>query len=345
MQVLRDLKGEEYEALKADIAKRGVIIPIEVDAATGEVLDGFHRLRACRELGKEAPQVERDLGGESPIEYALKLNLLRRHMTAVDWAEAFTRLLEERGIERGQGTRNDLTSATVAEVAAELGVAERTAERRLSLLGLPQELQEQVRSGERTARTALQEGGRQERRARAAEREGDGRKALPVAAGQYQTIVIDPPWWYEREDIRGAADHHYDTMGLEELMALPVGALVQPTAHLYLWTTNLRLPDAFRLVEAWDFDYKTLLTWVKPQIGTGHYFRGATEHVLFCVRGTLPLRADDIRNWFEAPRTEHSAKPDVFYEIVERASYGPYLDMFARSPRAGWDVHGDESGR
>ena len=87
----------------------------------------------------------------------------------------------------------------------------------------------------------------------------------------------------------------------------------------------------------------TALTWVKPSFGMGNYFRGSTEHVLFGVRGSLPLLRADVSTHLAAPRPpRHSQKPDAFYELVEACSPGPWLDWPARQPRDGWRAYGAE---
>jgi N6-adenosine-specific RNA methylase IME4 len=166
--------------------------------------------------------------------------------------------------------------------------------------------------------------------------------ALP--RGQFRTIVADPPWRYGNTRTRGAAEDHYPTMTIEELCALDVKSRAADQAHLYLWVTNNFLLEGFQVMEAWGFDYKTCLTWVKPQMGMGNYFRGSTEHILFGVRGGLKTLRRNQMNWFNAPRGRHSAKPESFYEIVETCSPGPYFEMFARRARLGdWHYWGNES--
>ena len=135
-------------------------------------------------------------------------------------------------------------------------------------------------------------------------------------------------------------------MTLDELAELPIPAAEE--AHLYLWTTNAFLRDAFDLLDTWDFDYKATLVWVKPQMGMGNYFRISHELVLFGIRGGLKTLRRDARSWFEAERGKHSAKPQAFYQLVETSSPGPYLDMFNRDGgklfrRAGWDGWGNEA--
>jgi len=167
--------------------------------------------------------------------------------------------------------------------------------------------------------------------------------AEPAAVGVvYPTIVIDPPWRYDNVATRGAAEDHYPTMSMAELEALELPAAVD--AHLYLWVTNGFLREGFTLLDAWGFTYKTCLTWIKPQIGMGNWFRNATEHVLFAVKGRLPTNRNDVPTWFKADRTQHSAKPESFYDLVESCSPGPWFEMFARRRRLGdWHVWGNEA--
>ena len=129
-------------------------------------------------------------------------------------------------------------------------------------------------------------------------------------------------------------------------MRLPVGEKAGKNCHLYLWITNRSLPKGFALMEAWGFRYVVCLTWCKPSPGMGNYFRGGTEHVLFGVKGSLPLLRKDVGTWFAADRgKKHSAKPAAFFELVESCSPGPWLEMFARGGRPGWAVWGAEARR
>lgn len=165
--------------------------------------------------------------------------------------------------------------------------------------------------------------------------------ATAVDPDEFTTIVIDPPWQYGNKATRGAAEDHYPTMTQDELLALTLPAA--DNAHLYLWVTNNFLRDGLELCEAWGFTYKTMLTWVKPQMGMGNYFRSVTEHVLFGVRGSLPTQRNDRTNVVNADRKRHSAKPEAFYDLVQEMSPGPYLEMFARERRFGWSVWGNEA--
>lgn len=166
------------------------------------------------------------------------------------------------------------------------------------------------------------------------------RLAVQPVAGRHRSIIIDPPWDHEGLSIAGRGAPTYAVMTQEELIALPVGEWADSECHLYVWATNNFLLRAGALIEAWGFDYKTVLTWVKPRFGLGSYFRSSTEHCLFAVKGSMMTRASDIPTHFEAPVGRHSEKPDAFYDLVERASYPSYLEAFARRPRQDWQGWG-----
>jgi N6-adenosine-specific RNA methylase IME4 len=155
-------------------------------------------------------------------------------------------------------------------------------------------------------------------------------------------LVADPPWRYDHDWGDGLAGDQYATMSDEEIAALPVADLAAPDSHLYLWTPVAKVRQAIDICDAWGFRYVGLLTWVKrPGLGMGTWWRISTEHIVFGVRGKLAT-SPNLRNWFEAPRQRHSAKPDEFFELVERASPGPYIDLFARRERDDWTTWGNE---
>ena len=109
-------------------------------------------------------------------------------------------------------------------------------------------------------------------------------------------------------------------------------------------TAALLMEQGYEVVRAWGFEPVTLLTWCKKQPGVGYYLRNNTEHCIFATRGE-PMVPDHkpTASWFVWPRAEHSKKPDAFYDLVEQVSPAPYLELFARRARFGWDYWGDQS--
>ena len=192
---------------------------------------------------------------------------------------------------------------------------------------------------------------------------------------KYATIVADPPWDHgegtglsqtrgmkadvrREESERGNTKPPYPMMPLAEIMALPVAALAAPDAHLYLWVTNKYLRQVWDVAEAWGFSGVCLLTWCKAPLPAplGGAYRNNTEFCLFARRGSLKAVGYSESRWFQWPRrkgppvklgqkrqTMHSAKPEAFLDLVETISPGPYLEMFARRNRLGWDTWGNES--
>lgn len=183
---------------------------------------------------------------------------------------------------------------------------------------------------------------------------------------EFHTIVADPPWQYgsdgghlkssakhrpnsSAQNIGASSEKRYGAMTMPALKALDVEQHAAKNAHLYLWTTNAFMVEAHDLARAWGFRPVTVLTWGKvkpdgsPSMKIGYYFRGATEHVVFAVRGSQKLHTSKafptLMLW---PRTPHSVKPDEFFDMVEEASPGPYLELFARRARPGWSRWGNE---
>ena len=165
----------------------------------------------------------------------------------------------------------------------------------------------------------------------------------------YATIVADPPWALEwnanvGEGRSGQAGLPYPTMTVEEICGLPVADWAAKKAHLWLWTTAGFLYEAPRVVLSWGFRPSYTLVWAKEGLGVGGRFRHTVEFCLFAERGAqLPLTRRDLPTHWIWPRGEHSAKPEAFYDLVESVSPGPYLEMFSRRARLGWDTWGDQA--
>jgi N6-adenosine-specific RNA methylase IME4 len=185
--------------------------------------------------------------------------------------------------------------------------------------------------------------------------------------GYYGAIAIDPASRFksygsiqsQNPSSRRDNERHYKTMSFAELAALPVKELAASTGcHLFTWTSGPFVPQALELIEAWGFKYSTrAFTWLKTKrgrdgqspllesdfpVGLGLTVRHQTELVLLARRGNCRRQRKDVRELILAPRREHSRKPDEFYRRVEAYCDGPFVDLFAREQRPGWDAFGDE---
>lgn len=179
---------------------------------------------------------------------------------------------------------------------------------------------------------------------------------LPEVVGGFSTVLADPPWRFTNRTGKVAPEHRrldrYSTMTLDGIKSIPVDNVSSRNAHLYLWVPNALLPDGLDVMNAWGFRYVSNIIWAKRRKdggpdgrGVGFYFRNVTEILLFGVKGSMrtldPGRTQV--NMIETRKREHSRKPDEQYHLIESCSPGPYLELFARHSRSGWNVWGDES--
>jgi N6-adenosine-specific RNA methylase IME4 len=178
---------------------------------------------------------------------------------------------------------------------------------------------------------------------------GDIATSLPelMAGGRkYRAILADPPWrvWTDTNK-RGGSDRHYHSLPTAEIEALPVAAAADERAFLFLWAPAVCLPDALSVMSAWGFNYTTNMTWYKDgEFGVGYYFRMQHELMLLGRRKHAPAHFADkaISSVLVAPRTAHSEKPAIVHNLIERATPGPYVELFGRTAVTGWTVVGNQ---
>ena len=160
---------------------------------------------------------------------------------------------------------------------------------------------------------------------------------------KYKTILADPAWNETGGGkIKRGADRHYPLMKTEDIKNLDVGSLADDSCWLYLWVTNNFLKDGLEVMEHWGFRYVTNFCWAKDRFGIGYYFRGQHELCLFGVKGNLKPIHRNIPSLVHAKRTKHSKKPEESYEVFDRMSHEPRIELFARTKREGWDSWGNE---
>ena len=182
---------------------------------------------------------------------------------------------------------------------------------------------------------------------------------IPFPDRKYQIIYADPAWGYRNSPskkgrTRVFARNHYELMKTKDIMALPVGDIAEKRSVLFLWATLPMLPDAFQVIQAWGFVYRTTaFVWVKRNRrsgtyfwGGGYYTRSNIELVLLGTRGKiLPRLTRSMHQIIDAPVGRHSEKPAIVRtKIVRLFGDLPRIELFARRRVPGWDAWGDEVG-
>lgn len=178
-------------------------------------------------------------------------------------------------------------------------------------------------------------------------------KNIPFPQKKYKIIYADPPWQFKAWSNKGkgrSPERHYKTMSLEEIKMLPVAQLADKDCALFLWSTSPMLENTYQVIQAWDFEYKTVaVTWAKLNKngsffkGLGYWTRGNSEFCLLATKGNSIVMDQDFGDTLCSLRQEHSRKPDEVRErIVELAGDVPRIELFARERFLGWDAWGDE---
>jgi len=355
-----------YSELLADIRENGQREPITL--CDGMILDGRNRYRACLEAGVEP--ATRDFAGD-PWAFAWSLNGARRDLEDVrraliklecdkgsaKWAAKLAKIAED-----GRRKKSEAASARPRDEggrlkpspqvdhseppvekrhvarearAAEAHVSSSTMARAEFIAKRP-DIAKKVIQGEIKPAEAI----RQIKRERI-------EKAAPAPTGKFRVIYADPPWSYgnTQPDYHTEQRDHYPVMPLSDICALPVREWAEDDAVLFLWVTSPILEESFQVIRAWGFKYKASFVWDKVHHNMGHYNSVRHEFLLICVRGSCQ---PDVRKLFDSvqsiERTEHSKKPDEFYDIIETIyTHGERLEVFSRRPRKGWKSYGNQA--
>lgn len=382
-EIFPTIVGPEFDALVDDIREYGLREMIVL--FDGQILDGRNRYRACEAAGVEPKFVEyegddpvsfvislnlrrRHLdegqrgmvaaklanlghGGDrrSDQEANLPLETAPAPVSVAQAAELLN--VSERTVKTARAVQRDGAPELVA--AVERGEVSVSAAADVATLPKPQQAEivargeKEILQAAKTIRAERSETRREERIAKIAEI-SMGNTDLATDR-RYPVIYADPPWRYENPPMGGgnrSIENHYPTMTLEEICALPVSDLATDDAILYLWATAPKLAECIKVIDAWGFEYRTCLVWVKDKIGMGYHARNQHELLLIAKRGEIPppAVADRVSSVVSASRGAHSEKPDEFYQLIE--SFYPTLpkiELFSRAARAGWAAWGNQA--
>jgi N6-adenosine-specific RNA methylase IME4 len=338
------MEPTEFKALVEDIKQNGQLHPIVI--WEDQILDGRNRWRACEKLNIEPKYTTFD--GSDPFSFVVSLNLHRRHLSssqraaiALSFEEHFAK--EAARIQR-TGKKINLTQKveygrnerTAASQAAKLLRTNRTyVSTAKKIREISPVLFQEVLAGKQSLHQAI-------KKARQLHP-----KNTPALEGTFEVLYIDPPWTYTGPaSLAVLAQNRYGTMTQKELIQLgdKIKDITADDAAIFLWTTNIKLPEALQLLELWGFSHKGQIIWNKINSNAleGHWLRLKHEILLLGSKGQLTPKSKPP-SVISTERTRHSKKPGVFAEWIEKMfPEQSKIELFARSSRAGWTVWGDE---
>jgi N6-adenosine-specific RNA methylase IME4 len=366
--IFPEMNQEDFERLKTDLSINGFDESQPIYIYQDAVLDGWNRLRACKELGI-SPLKETFIGSDiEAIEFVMRTNK-RRNLTSSQWAaiaveaddliqvlrdEAKKRQAEFKGnqytkpesgvpkliLEEQPAWKNEATQ----KLAETFNTNKTYISEAAKLKTERPEMFEKVKSGQKTLTEVKKEQKIEERKAYIEQQKKDietGVAKLPE--GVFEVIAIDPPWNYGREydPESSRVANPYPEMTQTQLLEINIPSAKDSV--LFLWTTHAFIFDAKELLDKWGFTYKACLVWDKQKIGMGAWFRMQCEFCLVGIKGKPIWNNTVWRDIIDEPRREHSRKPDIFYKMVDEITVGRKLEYFSRDKRNGWEVFGNET--
>lgn len=320
----------ELDALAADIKQNGLLETIWI--YRGEIIDGRNRYLACYKVDVE-PRFKTWDGKGSILSFIISMNLKRRHLNESQRAMIAARIAN---MSKGRPTKNaPIGAISQPDAAKMLNVSRRSIQRadKVQSAATPEQI-EAVERGKKTVVRVLHE-----------IRQTNPLPTPPLPTGVYDVIYADPPWCYEFSETNSRMiNNKYQTMALSEICNLEIPSA--ENAALFLWTTAPKMEEALQVLNSWGFSYRTNAIWDKEKIGMGYWFRGQHELLLVGVKGNFskPQPSDRVSSVIREPRSKHSQKPELVYELIE--SMLPdrdYLELFSRSKREGWTMWGLEA--
>jgi len=345
---------EKIKALADTYKNQGIIQPIEIDK-NNQIITGERRWRAAKLAGlKKIPcKILKDLTEEEKLERRLIENIHHEPLTDLEKADAIKKLIE-------------LKNLTQKDAASLLSVSDTEIHRLLALIEAPEPIKKLVEekkispsdAGEisyrlkdkpekavEIAKKVARSTSNKRKLVRTLLRETKLKeKKIEMPKDKFDVIYADPPWKYDfSKDFARSIPSHYPAMELDELCSLGKKIPFADDCILFLWVTNPKLEQAFEVIRSWGFEYKTNLVWVKDKIGMGYYCRNKHEILLVATKGNIspPPPENRFPSVITAPRGEHSKKPEIVYEMIEKMyPNGKYLELFARTKRDRWQGWG-----
>ena len=363
------LTEEEYKQLEANILSEGIRDSLLV--WNGILIDGHNRYEIATKYGLSYDVQEMEFADRAEAERWIILNQFgRRNLSKYDRSELALKLkpiITAKAIEKERERKTTFQKSeksslpkinTTKEIAKAAGVSHDTIAKveKIQAKATP-EIKKAVKSGEMSINQAYQATRREEKKAEVKKRIDNYAKVqtgvidIKKAEKKYNIIYADPPWRYWESGNKNQSEH-YSTMTIEDICNLPIKDIAANDSVLFLWVTYPILDSAFKVIESWGFKYSTAaFVWVKknktadtPFFGCGAWTRANSELCLLATRGSVQRLDATISQVIESPIEEHSKKPDVVRDLIERlVGKLPRVELFCRHPADGWDVWGNEA--
>ena len=349
----------DIESLVSSIKEIGLIHPITI-LGDGTLSSGYRRLLALEKLGRtELKEGEYKI---FPLNVELEENLIRKEFTLQERVEAFQIIYERektKAKERQKQVAGKDKEGKPVFTCVELPTSEKgkARDKTAKFTGLAFQTYEKVKkvleSNDQKLVSEINRTGKVEGAWRKLKQKEDEKRIPAFPAGNFNIILADPPWQYSIINVESrATERHYPTLSYEQIRdytdktGRKITDLFSQNVILFLWVTAPKANEGFQLLKDWGFEYKTCFVWVKDKIGLGWWNRNQHELLLVATKGNVKIPDESARvsSIINAPRAEHSKKPNIVYEIIQK--YYPeqkYLELFARQKyNEKWEVWGNE---
>jgi len=367
LNIYPEMKEEAYVSLKNDIEKNGYDFKFPIWIYEDEIIDGWNRYKACKELGI-IPTYEKFIGDETQvINFILRTNNRRdlttyqRTLLALEFEQMFREKAKKSKSEKVSHFRNTgevLQKSAKPDTRNELAKIAKVSHDTISKVKkiqekAPEEVKQKLATGEVSINAAYKEIKKEEKkeeRIQLINKQIEEIEAgeLPELKGLFDVISVDPPWNYEGENknktsfdfVGRRVANPYPEMSTKEIKKIELPLMND--SIVFLWTTHKFLPDALDILKEWNLEYKGTLVWNKEKMGMGAWFRMQCEFCLVGIKGNPYWENTKYRDILNESRRQHSRKPDSFFTMVEEITMGRRLEYFSREKRNGWEVFGND---
>ena len=361
------LTKEEFKQLENNCMSEG--IREKILTWNGFIIDGHNRFEIATRWDLEYETESKHFDNEEAVKEWMILNQFgrrnlsnyQRSVLALELEDVFSKKAKENISIENKNRSTDLAKLPKREAVdtrKELSKVAQVGERTLGMVKkiqekAPEEVKAKLRTGEVSINAAYKEIKKEEKKADRIDVikkqiEDIEQGELPELKGLFDVVSVDPPWNYEGESkkitsfdaVGRRVANPYPEMSTDEIKKIKLPLM--DDAVVLLWTTHKFLPDAFDILKEWGLDYKATLVWNKEKIGMGAWFRMQCEFCLVGVKGKPYWENTKYRDIIEEPRRQHSRKPDIFFDVIDKITLGRKLDYFSREKRNGWEVFGND---